>query len=49
MRGWRVNKDSDNYVLRASCIINSSLDIIGIAETHLLGSDCIHVPGYTWF
>ncbi len=25
------------------------MDIIGIAETHLKGSDVLHVPGYQWF
>ena len=49
MRGWSVNTSTDNNILRSSCVINSSIDIIGIAETHLLGRNVLHLDGYTWF
>ena len=51
MRGWSVNTSTDNNILRSSCVINSSIDIIGtcIAETHLLGRNILHLDGYTWF
>ena len=26
-----------------------NLDVIGLAETHLVGTDIIEVDGYTWF
>lgn len=46
VRGWNCNNDSDNLVLRSSCIFNTDCDIIGVAETHLLNdNDTI----LTWF
>ena len=44
-----VNKNSDNYILRSSCLTVADLQIIGLAETHLVGNDNIDFDGYHWF
>ena len=48
-RGWNSNTDSDNHFLRASCVNELSLDILGIAETHLVTDKTIELEGYKWF
>ena len=40
---------SDNYKLRSECLLLNNLDIIGVAETHLFGDQCLYFPGYTWY
>ena len=49
MRGWKTNCDSENFILRDMCLKHLDLNIIGIAETHLKGSDVLKVEQYTWF
>lgn len=44
-----MDKSTDNNIIRSSCVINSSLDILGIAETHLLSNNILTLDGYTWF
>ena len=49
-RGWSVNKNSDNYILRSSCLNVADLKkIIGLAETQLVGNEQIDFDGYHWF
>ena len=33
----------------ASCIVHRNLHLLGISETHLIGTANIQVDGYTWF
>lgn len=40
---------SENYQLRKDCVNDLELDIIGLAETHLIGNSNINVEGYSWF
>ena len=41
---------SDNYAVRSSILLNSDIDIIGIAETHLThDKGAINLPGYIWY
>ena len=49
MRGWNNNEQSDNFILRNSCISHLNLDIIGIAESHLMKNETLSVEGYQWF
>ena len=35
--------------MRSECLELLNLDIIGIAETHLKGSETLSLPGYVWF
>ena len=49
MRGWNNNEQSDNFILRNSCISHLNLDIIGIAESHLMKDETLSVEGYQWF
>ncbi len=41
MRGWNPASDSDNFQ-------HLDPDIVGIAETHLIGDAVLEVPGYRW-
>ena len=36
VRGWNSNSDTDNFILRASCVFSQDFDILGVAETHLI-------------
>ncbi len=45
VRGCSIDKNSDNYSERQDMITFSDLDIIGIAETHLVK---LLVHGYVW-
>ena len=49
VRSWSVNSSMDNNILRSSCVSNSCLDIVGIAETHLLSNNVLYLEGNTWF
>ena len=49
MRGWRTDCFSDNHILRSSCVLNCDIDILGISESHLTGSEVLHLEGFTWF
>lgn len=44
-----MDSDCDNYILRESCLLKCDLDILGIAETHLLHDNVLQVEGYKWF
>ena len=46
VNGWTKNVDKNR--LLSCCIIDSGLDIVGIAESHLRDSDKIDVEGYQW-
>ena len=35
--------------MRASCILEENLDILAIAESHLLNEEVLNIDGYTWF
>ena len=41
--GWTVNQNSDRYVFRSENITALDLDIIGLTETHLVGSTGVTV------
>ena len=45
MNGCRA----DIVIFRALCIEHARLDITGISETHLKGSEQISVPGFKYF
>lgn len=49
VRGWHSNQNSDNYYLRSLCVNELGLDILGIAETHLVNDNMIELEGYRWF
>ena len=36
VNGWSSNNESDNSIFRESCIHILDLDIIGVAETHIV-------------
>jgi hypothetical protein len=44
-----MNTQSDSNILRTKCLELLSFDLIGIAETHLLGTNKINLKGFTWF
>ena len=46
---FKPNKNYDNYILRSSCLKVADLQIIGLAETHLVGNEKIDFDGYQWF
>jgi hypothetical protein len=41
--------NSDIYYLRSSCVLYLNYDIIGIAESHLLGDSVLELDGYRWY
>ena len=47
--GWAQRKDTDSFNLRKEMLNHLDLDIIGIAETHLLSGQVIEIDGYSWF
>ena len=47
--GWAQHKDTDSFILRKEMLNHLNLDIIGIAETHLLREQVIEMDGYSWF
>ena len=47
-RSWSVNKNSDNYNVRQQILNYCDFDLLGVAETHLLGESILDIPGYTW-
>ena len=47
--GWAQRKDTASYLFREEIIRHLDLDIICIAETHLLHDQLLDVEGYTWF
>ncbi len=49
MRGWKREKHTDNYIVRHRCIDLCKLDIVGVAETHLLRDEQLKIEGYEWF
>ena len=49
MRCWNTNPNSDNAILRSACIKALNLEIVGIAETHLLDNNTISVEGFRWY
>ena len=49
MRGWNVNRDSENYQVRQRCVELCNIDIIGIAESHLISDEQLIIDGYSWF
>lgn len=49
MNGWSSNVDTDNSIFRTACVNNKSLDIIGVAETHLRNENVIELANYIWF
>ena len=49
VRGWKTSVDSDNNTVRSNCVLSSGIDILGIAETHLLGNDVLELEGYKWY
>lgn len=44
-----MDLSSDNHELRSQCVVSSDLDLIGIAETHLVGHKTIKVEKYRWY
>ena len=49
MRGLNNNEESDNFILRNSCISHLNFDISGISESHLMKDETLSVEGYQWF
>ena len=47
--GWAQRKDTDSFMFRKELLNHLDLDIIGIAETHLLNTQVIEIDGYSWF
>ena len=41
--------DSDNHYIRSECLKLLNLDIIGVAEMHLKGSETLSLLRYVWF
>ena len=48
VRGWASSNSSDKPILRSECIKKASVDVIGLAETHLRDNETIHLEGYNW-
>ena len=48
VRGWNCVTDTDNYELRHSYLSYMGFDVLGIAESHLVGNQILDIPGYTW-
>ena len=44
-----IRKDTDSFMLRKELLNHLDLDIIGIADTHLLNTQVIEIDGYSWF
>ena len=49
MNGWNVNEKLGNFKVRLSCLNYINIDMLAVAETHLMGNDKLGVAGYTWF
>ena len=49
MRGWNYNGQTDNFILRNTCISHLILEIICIAESHLMKDETLSVEEYQWF
>lgn len=49
MRGWSINPNLDDYNLRSLSIIDSELDINGVAESHLQGNNILNIEGYNGY
>ena len=47
VRGWKAYIQLDNHKLRGECFLLNNLDIIGVAETHSHGYQCLYLSGYT--
>ena len=47
--GWAQRKNTDSFFLRKEILNHLNLDIICIAETHLLSTQIIEIEGYSWF
>lgn len=45
MRGFNMNCDSDNFILREQCFLNNDFDILALAETHLTGNNILILKG----
>ena len=48
IHGW-TNVLSDKYYVKLKSIVHANVDILGIGETHLIGSQAILIPGFTWY
>ena len=42
-------QDTDSFMLKEELLNHLDLDIIGIAESHLLNTQVIEIVGYSWF
>ena len=47
--GWSLDSNSDNYFIKTSVLEHLKLNLIGLAETHLIGNSKVKMSGYTWF
>jgi hypothetical protein len=47
--GFNCNQLSDNFILRSKCIFFLNTDIIGVAETQLMGQDVLNLENYTLY
>ena len=47
--GWAQRKDTDSYMLRKEMMNHLDLDLVGIAETYLLGDRELEIDEYAWF
>jgi hypothetical protein len=48
VRGWSDDELSDSSKIRALCVKHMDIDILGIAESHLVSGGVINMAGYTW-
>ena len=49
VNGFNIDKQSDNFLTRDTIVNHLDLDIIGIAETHLIDNNVINCKNYKWF
>ena len=47
--GWAQDIHCNSYCMRTECRISLNIDIVGLAETHLINKKGISIVGYTWF
>ncbi len=48
MEHWITDFNRENYKVRVQCIYRLNLDIIGVAESSLIGKNTLDIPGNEW-
>lgn len=49
VNGWKLNKNTDNYQVRAECVKHLNTDVIAVVETHLTDVNTLEMNGYKWW